>query len=184
MERTSPGLSALFGALKEDGRHAILDLGPAGNRHLKLFGRFARQIRFAGLVPGPPRGPALSAALEALPPNPEQPYDVVLAWDIFDRLNPVERAVLVDRLVEVSAPDARLYAVVDSTGDATTRPFRLTVLDVDRVSQESVGPSEPAEAHLLPAHVERLLGPFEVVHAFSLRIGQREYVAQKGGRGP
>jgi len=179
VERASPGLSALFDRLKDDGRHSMLDLGVASNRHLKLFGRYARQIRFAGLVPWPPRGEALTKALETLPPNTEQPYDVVLAWDIFDRLEPDERSALVGRLAELTAPGARMYAVVDSSGAATTRPLELIAADVDRISQRAIGPSEPARPQLLPAHVERLLAPFEVVHAYSLRIGLREYVAQK-----
>lgn len=179
VERASPALAALFEGLHDDGRHTVLDLGRAGGRRLRLLGRFARQIRFAGLVPLPPRGDALTAALEALPPNPDRPYDVVLAWDALDRIDPEERPMLVERIVELTAPGALIYLVVESSGAVLTRPVRLTLVELDRVSQEPVGPPEPARPNLLPGHVERLLDPFEVRHAFSLRIGLREYVAVK-----
>lgn len=179
VERASPGLAALFGALHDDGRHAILDLGLAAGRPLRLLGRFGRRIRFAGLLPDPPRAGALTSALYAIPPDPVQPYDVVLAWDVLDRLDAAEREAVVDRLVAVTAPGARLYTVVEASGAVTTRPVRLTLVELDRVTQEPVGPPEPARPQLLPGHVERALAPFEVVNAFNLKVGLREYVAVK-----
>lgn len=179
IERASPGLAALFERLHDDGRHSILDFGTAGNRQLRLLGRFARRIRFAGLLPGAAGGEALADALDGLSPVPGHPYDVVLAWDVFDRLDAEDRSEVMQRIEEVTAPGARLYAVVASSSAVTRRPERLTLVDLDRVSHEPAGPVEPARPQLLPAHVERLLDPFEVANAFSLRIGLREYVAVK-----
>lgn len=181
VERPSPGAAALFDALVPDGRHSILDLGLAGDLHLRLLSRYSRQIRFAGLIPEPPEGDAWTSALAALPPNTHHPYDVVLAWDILDRIDPPQRVTLISRLVELTAPSARLYAVVDTSGAATTRPLRSTLTDVNRVSMQPVGPPEPARPVLLPAPVERLLAPFEVTQAFTLRSGLREYVAMRRG---
>lgn len=181
VERPSPGAAALFDALVPDGRHSILDLGLAGDLHLRLLSRYSRQIRFAGLLPEPPEEDAWTSALAALPPNTHHPYDVVLAWDILDRIDPPQRLTLMARLAELTAPTARLYAVVDTSGATTTRPLRSTLIDVNRVSMQPVGPPEPARPALLPAPVERLLAPFEVTQAFTLRSGLREYVALKRG---
>lgn len=182
VERKSPGLALLFEGLNADGRHAILDLGPASRTRLRLLGRYGRQIRFAGLVPPSTTSADLGAAAASIPENPDQPYDVVLAWDVFDHLTEPEREAAVRRLDEVTAPDARLYAVVSTGGAVTVRPMRIDLLDLDRVSQKPVGPPEPARPELLPAQVEKLLTPFQVVRAISLRVGMREYVARKGGR--
>jgi hypothetical protein len=179
VERTSPGLAVLFEALQKDPAHGLLDLGLANNEHLAFFGRLAQQVRFAGLVPVPPSGEDFIAALDSIPPDRERPFDVVLAWDVFDRIGPDERTALVRRLDHVTAPGARLYAVVESTDASTTRPLRHTIVEVGRVRQEPVGPSEPARPQLLPLQVERMLAPFEIIHAFSLRAGLREYVALK-----
>ena len=180
IERASPGLAALFGAMKDDGHHSILDLGDANPKHLSVLSPYARQIRFAGLVPTPPAGDALRVAIEALPANPEHPYDIVFAWDLLDRLDSRARKTLLQRILEITGPRARLYASVDTSGAATIQPSRWTLVSVDRISQEPVGPRAPAEPALLPAQAERLLEPFKVTHAFSLRVGAREYVAARG----
>jgi hypothetical protein len=142
-----------------------------------VLGGFARQIRFAGLTPEVPRGEALRSALEALPGSASRPYDVILAWDVFDRLDEAERRAMIDRILGLTAPGARLYTVVASSQAAMRAPARSTLVDLSHVSQVTVGPPEPARPPLLPGQVERLLTPFEIVHAFSLRIGLREYVA-------
>lgn len=180
LERASPGLTALFGVMKPERAHSILDLGEASRRHLAVLSPYARQIRFAGLVPAPPAGNTLRVALGRLPPNAAHPYDVVLAWDVLDRLGAADRQALLERVVELTAPRARLYASVDTSGAETIQPVRWTLVSVDRISQEPVGAPERAKPVLLPAQAERLLNPFKVTHAFSLRVGAREYVASKG----
>ena len=107
-------------------------------------------------------------------------HDVLMLWDVLDRLAPELRLDLIRRLDEITAPGARLYTVVDASGDPTTRPLRYTLLGTDRVGEEELGPPERAWPSLLPAQVERLLAPFDVVRAFTLRTGKREYVAVKG----
>ncbi|MDX1494422.1 MAG: class I SAM-dependent methyltransferase [Longimicrobiales bacterium] len=179
-ERAAPGLASLFAALSPDGRHSVLDLGSAEGRRLRLLGRFARSVRFAELVPFPPQGADLDAALRRLGDRPGDGYDVVLAWNVFDRLQEAERERLLERLVEVTSPGARLHAMTDASGSAAIQPVRITVLELDRLATEPAGPSEPARPPLLPRQVERLLRPFDVVRGFSLKGGWREYVAQRG----
>jgi len=180
IERAAPGVAALFAGLSEDGSHTVLDFGAAAETSLRLYSGFARRIRFADLLTDPPHGEAWAAALRALRPFPDQPYDLVLAWDILDRLAPEERPPLVERLTQITASGARLYVVVNSSDEPNTQPVRFTLMDVDRVCQEAFGPSHPPQPQLLPAEVERLLAPFRVVHGFTLRLGLREYVAVRG----
>ncbi len=181
--RATPGVAALFDGLVPDGSHVVLDLGPAAEPHFRLYSDFARRIRFADLLPTARYGAAWAAADQALPRQPQRLYDVVLAWNFLDWLTPEERPLMVERLDEITAPGARLYTAVDASGEHVTRPLRFTLRDVGHLSQEVAGPPEPAGRQLLPAEVERLLAPFEVVHAFTLRVGLREYVAVKRGEG-
>ena len=180
--RSSPGVAALFSRLREDGSHVILDLGPASEAHLRILRGHARRVRFAGLLPTPPRGAALADALEALPPHPEQPYDVVLAWNILDLLEEGERASLVERLAGLTAEDAVLHAVVEPSESAVRSAVRFTLRDRETVARRALGASVPGGRPLLPAQVERVLAPFEVVHGYTLRGGLREYLAVKVGR--
>ena len=181
IERAAPGIAALFAGLIEDGSHAVLDFGAASEASLRLYSGFARRIRFADLLTEPPHGEAWAEALQALPPRPNQPYDLVLVWNLLDRLTPEERPPLVERLTQLTAPGARLYLVVDASSEPNTQPIRFTLLTMDRVCQEAVGPPHPPQPQLLPAEVERLLEPFRVAHGFTLRHGLREYVAIREG---
>lgn len=177
LERAAPGLAAFFDGVKEDESHAVLDFGGAAEGTFRLYSRFARHIRFVDLLTDSPHGEGWDSALEALPQSPEHPYDLVLAWNLLDWLTPGERTLLMKRLTKLTAPGTRLYVVVDQSGSKTTHPLRFSIIDVDRVRQEPAGPLRPSQPQLLPAQVERLLEPFRVVHAYTLRRGFREYVA-------
>lgn len=175
-ERASPGIAALFAGLEANGQHTLLDLGAADENNLALFGRYARRIRFADLIAHPPRGDPFREALRALAPPPPGAFDLVMAWNLLDFLGPEERKDLVDRLVQLTTPQARIYVLVDGSEQRLAHPLHLSVLELDRVRQKALGPTLPMGPLLLPAEVERLIAPFEVVHAFTLRGGLREYV--------
>ena len=67
VERSAPGIAALFADLNEDGSHAVLDLGSATETNFGLYGRYARRIRFADLLTAPMRGEPWAGALRSLP---------------------------------------------------------------------------------------------------------------------
>jgi hypothetical protein len=177
VERASPGLAALFARLARGPRRSILDLGEGNGRQIDVLAPYAHLIRFAGLVPRPGGETGWDPA--TIPAHPERPYDVVLAWDALDWLDPAERTSLMHRLDEVTAPGAGLYASVDTSGADRHAPVRTTLLGPDKIRLDPAGAPEAARPSLLPAQAERLLEPFRVQQAFSLRIGVREYVAWK-----
>jgi hypothetical protein len=146
-----------------------------------VLGPFARQVRFAGLVPRSLTGEAWAAALRALPPNVSSPYDIVLGWDLLTWLAPDERAAATARLAEITAPRARIHLIVDGTGAATAQPLEYTLVGTGRIAEQSVGPPQRVSHPLLPAQLERALSPLEVMRAFVLRTGGREVVAKKRG---
>ncbi len=177
LERATPGVAAMLEGVGEDRTHAVLDLGSAAEASLRVYSRFASRVRFADLLEGGtlPRGRA--AVARAVPAQSERPYDLVLGWDILDRLFPEERAGFVERLVEVTAPNARLHVIVEASEGASTHPLRFSLMNVNRMRCEPVGPPRPGRQPLLPAEVEDVLAPFEVTRAFTLKGGLREYVA-------
>lgn len=179
VERAVPGVAALFEAVGEGDDHAVLDLGPATGSSLEIYNRYAGRVRFADLLADRAEQ-GLADALRSLPQQPDRPYDMVFAWDTFDRLRSRERSRLVRRLEEITSPRARLHLVID-TSEGTTRspPLRFTLLSVDRVRLEPAGPERLRHDRLLPADVEEMLGPFRVVRGFTLKGGIREYVAAR-----
>jgi hypothetical protein len=191
VEGAAPGIAALFDGVEEDGTHSVLDLGPATDSKLRVYGRFARRMRFVDLLaaatPQTLRGiPPLESgtpengwagAMGALEAQEDRPYDLIFAWDILDRIPPEERPRLVERLAAVGAANARLHVVVEASERPTAHPLRFTLLGVDRIRYEAVGPARPSRPRIHSAEVERLLAPFQVVRAFTLKVGLREYVA-------
>ena len=175
-ERRSLGVAALFDGVEPSADHAVLDLGRAAEASLEVYGRYARRIRFADLLREERRRMWTVALEDSVPAQPERPYDLILGWDVLDRLGPEAREPLVGRLADRSAPGARVHVLVDASDATMVRPYRFTVMDVDRVRYDPDGPEQMARPRLLPAEVERLLRPFEVVRAFTSQSGMREYV--------
>jgi hypothetical protein len=180
VERGTPGVSEFFRGVTPDRPHAVLDLGAATDSSLQVYSQFARWIRFAELLERAAVKDGWEGALSHLPENPDHPYDLVLAWDILDRVRPEERPLVMERLAQVTASDARLHLVVDSSEGSASPPLRFSLLDVDRMRYEPVGPPRATWPPILPAEVERLLPPFRVVRAFTSKVGLREYVAVRG----
>jgi hypothetical protein len=180
IESTAPGVAALLEGLSEDGSHSVLDLGPASSASFAVYARFARRVRFTdltGLALARSGNEPIQPLLEAVPPQPERPYDLIFAWDAFDRLLPEDRHPVVRRLAEVSAPGARLHLVVSGADQGKATHLRCTLLDTDRVLYEPIRAASPALSPLLPAQVARLLVPFRVLHGFTIKGNVREYVA-------
>jgi hypothetical protein len=177
VERSAPGIAALFSNVEADGSHAVLDLGPAAESSFRLYSRFARRIRFAGILEAPLRGETWTEALRLLPENVETPFDLVLVWNLLDRVPPELRSPVVARLAGITVQGARLYVLVDASGESTSHSLRFILAGLDRVCQQSLGDPYPTVPPLLPAELKRLLEPFRVVQAFTLKGGFREYVA-------
>ena len=66
---------------------------------------------------------------------------------------------------------------MDATDAGAAPPLRFTLMGVDQVRQAAAGPPERVQPRLLPAELEKVLTPFEVTRAFTLRGGLREYLA-------
>jgi hypothetical protein len=180
VEAAAPGVAALLQGVSEGRSRAVLDLGTASDQSLRAYSRFARWIRFADLLGDASWPQALrsdAGVLRTVPSQPDHPYDFVFAWDVLDRLFPDDRPRLLQWLAEITAPNARLHAIVRSSEDTFTFPLRFTLLDVDRIRYEPAGTAQLPGPRLLPAQVAKLMAPFRVAHAFLLKSGLREYVA-------
>lgn len=173
-ERSAQALGALFEGLRDDGSHTVLDLGSASVGSFDTLGRFARRVRFAGLLA---EGVPTDRDVAAVPTYEGHPYDVILAWHLLDLVAPRERPALVRALTRISTPRARLYLVSDTARGAHTPRLGYELRGTDRVVERVVGPPGPRWPEMLPADLERLLEPFRVVRAVVLKGGRREYLA-------
>jgi hypothetical protein len=183
VEGSAPGVAEMLGEEERLTRaevHArsLLDLGPASGDSLQVYRRFARRVGFADLFAEWTDAPGADP-LEALPAPWEPPFDLIFTWDTVDRLEEAEeRARLVRRLAGLVAPGGRVHLLVRSSDSAPNRPLRFGLLDRDRMYHEPVGPPRPTAPPILPAQMETLLEPLEVIRGFTLKGGLREYVAR------
>lgn len=208
-ESAAPGLAAFLEGVSADGRHAVLDLGHAAGPKLSLYAPYARRMRFLDLLRPTGGAATWEAALAGIPRQDQHPYDLILGWDILDRLPPEHHGALMARLAQVSAPVARLHLLADASppGQPSPGSFRFTPVAVDRMEAEEETSEDPVSAsasasgsasataspsasashrprRLQPAQVERLLLPFRVTRGFTLRLGLREFVAVRRDERP
>ncbi len=176
----APGLATLIDSLAPHANRTFLDLGPAADGNLRCYKPFARRVRFADLGTMWATEGSLADAVGALWVSGEEPYQVVLAWNVMDPLAPAQRADVVAGLADVAAPGARLHFMVDMADTPSVRRMRFTVVDRAHVHWKETGLPQPPLARLRPADIERIIHPFRVQHAFVLRDGMREYVAVRG----
>jgi hypothetical protein len=178
-ERVAPGLAAFFHGVTEDGSHAVLDLGTGASASLGVYSRLARRVRFADVLTAAASASGWAEVLESLPALPDRPYDLVIAWDVLDQLPGQDRRGLMERLVEITAPDARMYLLSASPDVTPIGLLRYELMDLDRMRYETTGEPRPTYARLMPAELQRLLSPFQLLRGFSTQLGLREYVAER-----
>jgi hypothetical protein len=172
-----PGLAALFERVVPDRSHAVLDLGEGDGSSLAVYSAYARWIRFADVLRDAASPETWLRTLQDIPSNPERPYDIIFLWDALDRVQPQDRAGLMARIAQLSAPDARLHAIVESPDKPALDLMRYSLTGRDRLLMEPSGAPRPIHPPIKPADVKGTLEPFHLLKAFSTRAGVREYVA-------
>ena len=183
--RTAPGLAALFESLDPAKSHPVLDLGAAAEASLSVYSRLARQVRFADQSSvGPSEPLPWMAALDEAANAAVEPYDVLLIWDTLGRVPPDERPLMVARLAKIAAPGSRLHMVMEAPERTGPRPVRFSLFDPGRMRHELTWDGGGPTSRLFPSDVERMLAPFQVDRAFTLKDGLREYLAVLRPRRP
>ncbi len=180
----APALIELFTGRGPDAGGRILDLGAASRRNFGFYTSVATGVRFLGLT-DPHQLTALHD-LEAVPferrlrellPVGREVFDVVLTWTLFDHLSPAQPNLLSRHLAAISAPGARLHAMIAMSDRMPAVPGRFEIVEPGRLAYlPSSGDLVPAPG-TPPAKIEAWLAPFRVEHAFVLRHGVREVLA-------
>jgi len=178
-----PGLADVLRSLPDDGSARLLDLGPLVVANYDVYLHHARRIRFAHVwrdafpTPGPGTDPRVDPARAVPHDDRTAPYDVVLAWDVLDCLDPDDAVSMVHRVATVCRPRGRLHALFTGAGSRPTRPMRYAITGAGRVRPLDCESRTVPAAGLAPAELERRLAPFAVEHSCILRHGAREIVA-------
>ena len=120
-----------------------------------------------------------AAAFRRILPVDRDPFDVVLAWDVFNYLERDQLRCLASDLAWLSRPGALMLAFISTAREMPARAGGFQVAD------EATLLWRPREAPMRrspmypPADVERLVAGYTVVHSVLMRHGVREYVFER-----
>jgi hypothetical protein len=165
---------------------SVLDLGVASGANLEFLSQYARRFHFADLtgrtrvfegVPLPAEGQGLEGLIAGrLEGVTTAPFDLVLAWDLFDYLTLEQVASLVAPLARHCRSGARLFCLVSIQERIPYRPRGFEIAGPDRLLYQDYGAGErPGPRHSEPGLARALKG-FEVDRGFLLRNGVKEYL--------
>jgi hypothetical protein len=182
----SPALKALVSRLPEDAAYSILDLGAASGANIEFFSRFRCRLQIADL-PDALASDELRPSLEADPaaafrrllPVGREPFDVVLAWDVFNYLNRDQLRCLAADLARLSHPGALMLAFISTAKEMPEEPGDFQIVDEKTVLWRPRTQGRRPSPRLPPADVEHLVSSFAVVYSVLMRHGIREYLFER-----
>ena len=164
----------------------LLDLGPARAANIEVFSTLASRLSIADLFAELPASldpedeetpRRFEAALARALPRPRHgPFDLVLAWDLFNYLTRPQIASLARQLTPLIAPGALVFALVATRGDQPVRPLHFEIRGPQALLyRATTAATRPAPRYKEP-DLLRLLPGFRVDSSFLLRHGIQEYL--------
>ena len=163
----------------------VLDLGPAVTANVERFAAVEARVHVADLHSsllrqGRPPGSGVDWQ-RVLPPRGES-FDLILAWDLLNYLNPEEITTLARELAYHCRRETLLMAAISIRDPLPPRPgrYELTSLETMRCTFEGQSGTRKDAGRPSPRYRElqllRWLEGFTVRRAFLLRHGVQEYL--------
>lgn len=185
-QRPSKALPLVLSRLSEERKTRILDLGGATGTNVRFFSRYSCRIHIADLFatlvhdePGSledPEADFTSLCAEALDLDPEERFDLILAWDLFDYLRPEQIHSLAGLLIPHCLDTTVLFALASYHKQIRARPGNYELLAPDRLRYRPTGIALRSSPRHKEPDLQRALSGFVVAQSFLLRHGQHEYL--------
>ncbi len=185
----SLALRALLDGLHLETRPSVLDLGPPLAGNVKFFTALSCRVRVVDLhrsLCAEPiesrRAEAMPALLEQLLPlSPDDRYDAVLAWDVFDYMRIDQVKPLMARIVPRLRPHAQVLVLASMQSQIPAVPLRYRIVDRDHLDSEAPG-READHAVMRPcpryrqSDLVHMMPTLTVRRCYLLRNGVKEYL--------
>jgi SAM-dependent methyltransferase len=171
-------------------RARILDLGPAVGQNVSFFSSYTCRLHICDLYSSIQEFKATRAVdLEAsdldgleeyiegqLPKSENDPFDLILTWDIFNYMRREELAILGSQLARRCKPEGHIYALVSTKNRIPNLPttFEIQSSEILRYSPTTRA-ERPCPQYKQP-DLARALPDLDVETSFLLRHGVQEYV--------
>jgi hypothetical protein len=184
----SQALKALLDSLRPEGRHTVLDLGPPLAGNIEFLSSLSCRVRIADLHRSLSAetvenrlAEAMGATLERLLPlAPEERFDALLAWDVFDYLRPDQVTTLMSRVAPACREGALVLVLASTRRQVPAFPLRHRILDRETMASEGpLEPLRPGPCHGQP-DLKRMMPGFSVRHSVLLRSGVQEFLFARG----
>jgi hypothetical protein len=111
-----------------------------------------------------------------LPLAPDERFDALLAWDVFDYLRPDQVSSLMARLTPACRPGALALVMVSTRRQIPARPARYRIVDRETLSCDDPLPPVRTAPQYTQLDLARMLPGFSVRRSFLLRNGIQEYL--------
>jgi hypothetical protein len=185
---SSQALRALLDSLRHEGRHTVLDLGPSLASNIEFLTALSCRVRIADLHRSlcaetvESRAPETIGATLArlLPLAPDECFDAVLAWDVFDYMRADQVSWLMARLTPACREEALVLVLASTRRQIPAVPLRHRILDHESMASEGpLEPTRPGPCHGQP-DLKRMMPGFSVRHSVLLRSGIQEFLFARG----
>ena len=192
-EYLTSGFPEIATHLDHGPKHNILDLGAAVGTNVEYFSQFNCQLRIEDLFQNVSSlntaaaqgiGWATEQARRLFSYGDDMRFDVVLAWDLFNYLEPVALQALMSYLSRFCQSGTLLFVLVYTRKEMAKEPINFTIIDQATITlKQASGEQRPCPQYTLGELQKRLPG-FKVVRAFLLQNGMQEFVLSYEGTQP
>jgi len=184
-ETNCPVFTSLMGIMSNEHKWVILDLGPARAANLEVLSRFRCRLFIEDtheLVSSFRGDSAEDKATLAnwfeqwTPGVSPASIDVVIAWDIFNYLNPELCKAFIDLLAPLLKPGAYIYLLVYSQKDMSAQPIPYKIISDDRLAYQPPTKATRPAPRFNQTDLKKYFPQFNVVKSVLLRNGIQEYL--------
>ncbi|MEJ2573398.1 MAG: methyltransferase domain-containing protein [Gammaproteobacteria bacterium] len=184
-ETNCPVFASLMDIMGNERKWVILDLGPARAANLEVMSRLRCRLLLEDIheLVSALRGDnaedkaALANWFEQWTPGVSPgSIDVVIAWDIFNYLNPDLCKAFIGLLAPLLKPGAYIYLLVYSQKDMSAQPIPYKIISDDRLQYQSRSKATRPSPRFNQTELKKFLPEFTVVKSVLLRNGIQEYL--------
>ncbi|HEY2932773.1 MAG TPA: methyltransferase domain-containing protein [Acidobacteriota bacterium] len=182
------GLKEFLARLETRGKVHLLEMGPAlqeninylGGRNYKVYIQdFFEELRQARRDTTADQGFSFEGFLDRVFPYPNNSFDGVLAWDVFNYLPPKDANTLARRLYLQMKVGGVLLAFFSSSKTIPDVPLIYRVIDTNTLQYDSNPENQRTAPNFTNNEIVKMMDRFAVVNFYFLRNGVREALLAK-----
>jgi len=183
----SLALELLLKRLRRQPWSRVLDLGPAVGANVEFLAQFQCRLHIADLYHSlrerfertstDTTSPATRLTAE-LPPVDHEPFDLILAWDLLNYLDPEEIRVIGEHLARICHRDGVVFLMISTARQIPNLPCRYSIVGDGMLRYDCKSASQRSAPGYKEPDLERLLPAFEVETSYLLRNGYQEYLLE------